>query len=596
MTLDNSEQLKKLFRVQETLANVLVTLVDDLNFKVVTQGEAAATRTSKVVKDLVNKQISGLRDTLETMAQTQLLANIISEGALTKDAASIVPISDRFKASANLLVKSSATLKDNKIKSAIAQLVEFGNGSDSIFALHGRELQADVTAERTVKENAELQNALGKAVAAVVGNSETNMNQSVAGLMEQLRRNRTALLIDAVISMLIAAGIAFFYVRRSVVRRLAAIGESMQNLSSGQLDLSVPAVNDRDEIGRMARSVLVFRDAAVTKERLEREAEEQRRQADEERQRAAERVENERRKAAELEARAAEEERQARERVEAERQKAAEAQAEAAEAQAQVIARLAEGLKALSNGDFTVRLNEGFDGAMVQIKDDFNSMVDHIAETLGKVKWAASEVTAAATEISASTTDLSQSTEQQAASLEETTATMEEISNAVKKNAENAQEADQFATQARGVAGRGGEVVAQAVSAMARIEEFFGQDRRHHRRHRRDRAPDQSARAQRGGGSRPRRRCRPRLCGGRFGSAHARTAFVAGGEGYQGPHHQQPRRGERRRHIGEPDRQIAQRDRQLDQEGRRYRFGYRRRQRRTGKRPRPDQQGACPDG
>ena len=43
------------------------------------------------------------------------------------------------------------------------------------------------------------------------------------------------------------------------------------------------------------------------------------------------------------------------------------------------------------------------------------------------------------------TTDLSQRTEEQAASLEETSASMEEISVTVKKNAENAQQANQFA-------------------------------------------------------------------------------------------------------------------------------------------------------
>ena len=48
---------------------------------------------------------------------------------------------------------------------------------------------------------------------------------------------------------------------------------------------------------------------------------------------------------------------------------------------------------------------------------------------------------------------------------------MEEISATVKKNAENAQQANQFATGTREVADRGGEVVAQAVNAMSRIEE-----------------------------------------------------------------------------------------------------------------------------
>ncbi len=466
--------LKKIFRVQDTLANVLVTLVDDLNFKVVTHGEAAATHTRKAVDVLVNRRIAGLRDTLETVAQTQVLANIMSEGTLTRNAAAVVPIRDRFMASMGLLVSSANSLKDKTIKKLIGRFVEYGIKPDNIFALHEQELKAEQAAERTVKQNAALQSALNKAVAAVVSQSESNMNQSVAGLMDQLHRNRTALLIDAIVSLLIAAGIAVFYVRRSVVRRLAAIGAAMHHLSSGRLDLSVPAVDDRDEIGRMARSVVVFRDAAVAKERLEREAEERRRQSDEERRAAAERAENERGKAAELEAKVAEEERQARARVEAERQKATESQAQAAAVQADVIARLAQGLNALSNGDFTVRLDDGFDGAMAQVRDDFNAMADQMTETLAKVRTAAREVTEAATEISTSTTDLSQSTEEQAASLEETTATMAAISAAVTKNAESAREADRFAVQAHGVAGRGGEVVAQAAGAMARIEESSG--------------------------------------------------------------------------------------------------------------------------
>src|SRR3979490_1018720 len=48
---------------------------------------------------------------------------------------------------------------------------------------------------------------------------------------------------------------------------------------------------------------------------------------------------------------------------------------------------------------------------------------------------------------------------------------MERISVAVKKTADNAQQANQFASSTREVAGRGGEVVAKAVSAMSRIEE-----------------------------------------------------------------------------------------------------------------------------
>jgi len=48
---------------------------------------------------------------------------------------------------------------------------------------------------------------------------------------------------------------------------------------------------------------------------------------------------------------------------------------------------------------------------------------------------------------------------------------MEEISATVKQNAENAQQANQFAMSTREVCDRGGEVVAEAVKAMSRIED-----------------------------------------------------------------------------------------------------------------------------
>src|SRR5262249_25636527 len=48
---------------------------------------------------------------------------------------------------------------------------------------------------------------------------------------------------------------------------------------------------------------------------------------------------------------------------------------------------------------------------------------------------------------------------------------MEEISSTVRKNSENAQQANQSANATHEVADRGGAVVAQAVSAMSRIEE-----------------------------------------------------------------------------------------------------------------------------
>jgi len=127
-------------------------------------------------------------------------------------------------------------------------------------------------------------------------------------------------------------------------------------------------------------------------------------------------------------------------------------------------------MASLANGDLTQRIAAEYQGMFGKLKDDANIMAERIGATIGEIKASAREVTNASAEISTSTTDLSQRTEEQAASLEETSASMEEISATVKKNAENAQAANTSAASTRQVADHGGEVVAKAVDAMAKIE------------------------------------------------------------------------------------------------------------------------------
>jgi methyl-accepting chemotaxis protein len=136
-----------------------------------------------------------------------------------------------------------------------------------------------------------------------------------------------------------------------------------------------------------------------------------------------------------------------------------------------VLADLVEMLGALAQGDLTKRIDATYSGVFGKLKDDANGTAEQLTMIVSQIKAGTSEVAGAAAEISSGTTDLSQRTEEQAASLEQTSASMEEISATVKKNAENAQQANQSAANTRDVANRGGEVVAQAVGAMSRIEE-----------------------------------------------------------------------------------------------------------------------------
>src|SRR5580704_7635604 len=148
------------------------------------------------------------------------------------------------------------------------------------------------------------------------------------------------------------------------------------------------------------------------------------------------------------------------------------ASVKASQALQQAVSQVRDAVESAKNNDLTDRVPlEGKNGEIEALCTGVNGLLDTMASVIQKIKSSVREVSSASAEISTSTTDLSQRTEEQAASLEETSASMEQMSATVKKNAENAQQANQSAASTQDVADRGGQVVAKAVDAMARIEE-----------------------------------------------------------------------------------------------------------------------------
>src|SRR5215470_5001793 len=297
-------------------------------------------------------------------------------------------------------------------------------------------------AVKVIKEATHLAEEVNAKLSTEIAQTMAPLRTSQAKTLAEIKEASEAGVASAITTSLSASGIALalglflaWFIGRGISKPVVALTSAMEALAGGNLETEVSGGDRRDELGQMAKAVLVFRDAGLEKVRLEGQTAEQRREA------------------------------------EAERHRNAEAHAKAAAEQASVVHSLAEGLKSLSSGDLTFRLTEGFSDTYRQIRDDFNTAVGQLQSTIQAIANAAREVAGASAEISGGTTDLSQRTEEQAASLEQTSASMEQIASTVKKNAENAQQANAFAAGTREVADRSGAVVAQAVSAMARIEE-----------------------------------------------------------------------------------------------------------------------------
>jgi methyl-accepting chemotaxis protein len=128
-------------------------------------------------------------------------------------------------------------------------------------------------------------------------------------------------------------------------------------------------------------------------------------------------------------------------------------------------------MESMAEGDLTNRINSDYQGVYLNCKNDINATIDKLSEIFGKVNESASFINNSSQEIASGNNNLSQRAEQQAANLQETAASMEELTSTVKNNADNAQQANVLASNARELAEKGGSVVTAAVSAMQEINE-----------------------------------------------------------------------------------------------------------------------------
>ena len=127
--------------------------------------------------------------------------------------------------------------------------------------------------------------------------------------------------------------------------------------------------------------------------------------------------------------------------------------------------------QAVSTGDLTQHIDATGRDELASLLQSLSAMQDNISRIVSSVRQNAESVATASAEIASGNNDLSARTEQQASALEEAAASMDELGSTVRQNAENAVHGNRLATDASGVADKGGLVVSQVVETMDGINE-----------------------------------------------------------------------------------------------------------------------------
>jgi methyl-accepting chemotaxis protein len=224
------------------------------------------------------------------------------------------------------------------------------------------------------------------------------------------------LAIGAVALIGIAIALAML-LTRMIARPVSGLTRTMADLAAGKNDIAVPDTDRGDELGDMARAVLVFRDAAVAKQAAE----------------------------------------------------TANARAEAE--QKMVVETVSAQLSELANGNLTAEITRDFPGDYAAVKTNFNAAVSELRSLIGTVMQSASTIRDGSNEIAQASEDLARRTEANAASLEETSAAVTQMDGRLKQTAAAAGRTVERADGTIVTVSAGRSTADEAMQAMTRVAE-----------------------------------------------------------------------------------------------------------------------------
>jgi methyl-accepting chemotaxis protein len=243
---------------------------------------------------------------------------------------------------------------------------------------------------------------------------------------------------------------------RGIANPIVGMTGAMTRLAGGDLEIAIPALDKRDEIGAMAKAVQVFKENAIEKRKLDQSASA-----------AGEEI-------AQLVSAAAAGDLSKRIGT-ADKTGFFKTLGEGMNilvgAVASAVGEIAGMMAAMAQGDLSKRISGDYQGEFLKLKHDANSTAEKLAEIAGQTVEGMTNIKASTTEIATGATDLSSRTEEQVASLEEIAASVRQLNTTVQQSSENAGQASQLAIAARTAAESGGEVANAAVTAMGEIEQ-----------------------------------------------------------------------------------------------------------------------------
>jgi methyl-accepting chemotaxis protein len=234
-----------------------------------------------------------------------------------------------------------------------------------------------------------------------------NLASGIAGFMVSAGHPAVAVVTVGSVLFSIVAGIKF---RSMIGNPYVTTVVRMEALAAGDLESPIQFTDYQDCVGRLARAMFIFRDAALDKQRD-------------------------------------------------------------AQVQTEVVTTLAAQLSQVAVGDLTATVTADFPATYADLKTNYNDALSSLRDLIGSVGETASAIRTGSSEIAQASEDLARRTESNAASLEETSAALSQIDERLKSTATASTSTVTRADRAIATVGGGRQVAEEAVQAMERVSD-----------------------------------------------------------------------------------------------------------------------------
>jgi adenylate cyclase len=233
-------------------------------------GEAAASNQLSAERSAAARSIVSLLPQQNAAALIDAVHNILLKIAEVETPSEIDVLLFPLRKSLANLSDISQGLPDNIKKRLLKQINLFealAVGPGSLAQVRRDELAIIAQGEKLLAANVQLSGDLTKEVNRLVAEANTDIinARSQASAVQALNRN--VLLVVVILSLVSSVLIVWLYVGRNLIARLTALSDSMLAIAGGNLRAPLPAPGGRDEIGRMAEALIVFRDTAIEVEK-----------------------------------------------------------------------------------------------------------------------------------------------------------------------------------------------------------------------------------------------------------------------------------------------------------------------------------------